>query len=235
MDWTKLDKFIDDFENGFKKLFNKKKLLKSFQKQTKHVTFVDTIGMELKTEHKIITKYEEDEDEEIIKNNNEISIIPKFNICNTLDKLIKNKVCLNSVEIKNESMSMRGTVLTLNEINNNESIETNNKTKKRINYFNKKRDKKLNLDLVYVIYTTDKWKTWKFMNTLQKSCKINDSNKLIRTHEFFIQNIINNNNNNDNDENILQLQLIVCYQIDSHVYQDDNQKLGFNFDLATKV
>ncbi len=199
-----------------------------------HVIFVDTIGMELKTEHKITTKYEEDEDEEIIKNNNEISIIPKFNICNTLDKLIKNKVCLNSVEIKNESMSMRGTVLTLNEINSNESIETNNKTKKRINYFNKKRDKKLNLDLVYVIYTTDKWKTWKFMNTLQKSCKINDSNKLIRTHEFFIQNIINNNNN-DNDENILQLQLIVCYQIDSHVYQDDNQKLGFNFDLATKV
>ena len=60
MDWTKLDKFIDDFENGFKKLFNKKNLLKSFQKQTKHVTFVDTIGMELKTEHKITT---EDEDE----------------------------------------------------------------------------------------------------------------------------------------------------------------------------
>jgi hypothetical protein len=235
MDWTKLDKFIDDFENGFKKLFNKKNLLKSFQKQTKHVTFVDTIGMELKTEHKITT---EDEDEEIIKNNknnNEISIIPKFNICNTLDKLIKNKVCLNSVEIKNESMSIRGTVLTLNEINNNnnESIET--KLKKRINYFNNKRNKKLNLDLVYVIYTTDKWKTWKFMNTLQKSCKINDSNKLIRTHEFFIQNIINNNTNNNNDENILQLQLIVCYQIDSHVYQDDNQKLGFNFDLATKV
>ena len=119
-------------------------------------------------------------------------------------------------------MSIRGTVLTLNEINNNESIQT--KTKKRINYFSNKRNKKLNLDLVYVIYTTDKWKTWKFMNTLQKSCKINDSNKLIRTHEFFIQNIINNNTN-DNDENIFQLQLIVCYQIDSHVYQDDNQKL----------
>jgi hypothetical protein len=86
------------------------------------------------------------------------------------------------------------------------------------------------LDLVYVIWTVDKWKSWKYQAAIQKNCKENLSNgSIIKTHEFFIQNL----------DYILEidqtLELIVCHQIDMIVYKDTNEELCYKFKCAYKI
>ena len=214
----------------------------------KHVTFADRLGLDLEMIH---IKHVNSPLNTInsIRDSNEIKtqvqqqfqmekiILPKFSLCSNTcyRKLIKNGICLNSFEIYNNT-SIRGIILTLqnsslhklSEISefsskNNQisyigiECETNN------NNFN------INLDLVYVIWSIDEWKSWKYQAAIQKNCKTNPKKGIIKTHEFFIQNL----------GNILQitqrLKLIVCNQIGLVVFKDTNGEKSYRFDCAIKV
>ena len=156
---------------------------------------------------------------------------------------------MNSIEIYNQS-SIRGIVLTLaksienaskehqleiSQEANNSSDKSSNKNRLHLksfikNFLKLKEDKLiLNLDLVYIIWSLDQWKTWKYQAAIQKNCKSTQNNGIVKTHEFFIQNL-------DNYLHINQrLSLIVCHQIDLVVYKDTNNELCYNFDCAIKI
>jgi hypothetical protein len=173
-------------------------------------------------------------------------ILPKFSLNSDTSyrRLIKNGICLNSFEIYDRT-SIRGIVLTLQNssflsfIENNKNMEYGNKVILNKSMLNKNHrvsynecdqtSLNLNLDLVYVIWTIDEWKSWKYQAAIQKNCKTNPKKGIIKTHEFFIQNL----------ENILQitqrLKLIVCHQIGLIVFKDTNNEKTFQFDLAIKI
>lgn len=229
-----INKLYTIIENGFTKIFDKKlfKTVPVNETPNKHVTFLDSLGMDLTMEHKI-NSVQTNDNQTITKYNH--SIVPKFNLNNSsiYRNLLKNKICLSSVEIYNQ-VSIRGIILTLGKTCDKFLHKTtSNFTQidncfKHFKFKNNKRKLILNnLDLVYIIYSTDGWRTWKYQATLQKSCKSNNSSEnIIKSHEFFIQNI---------DRLTLQLQLIVCHQINSDVFHDDNNNLGYNFDFVSSL
>ncbi|RNA12713.1 hypothetical protein BpHYR1_013581 [Brachionus plicatilis] len=201
----------------------------------KHVMFADYLGMDLELIHEI--RFNSIHNLQPIfkatKNDYSDKMLVK-NFCLKADanylKLVQNGICLNSAEIYNQN-SVRGIILTLNE---SDQAEPKKATKKFVNFF-KHRDqivvKDKQLDLVYVIWSVDDWKTWKYQLTMQKNSKILKSspNTVIKTHEFFIQDInqlIDINN---------KFQLIVCHQIGMDVYKDTNEDKCFDFKCAIKI
>ena len=232
-----LNKLYNLIEIGFVKLLSKFQFKTSNTKMNdsttdKRVTFVDSLGMDLTLEHNIYSI--QNLDQQTLPKYLTTTIVPKFKLESRCiyDNLIKNKICLSSVEIYNQ-ISIRGIILTLSN-KTTDKIEKNNMSMIIHNYlksFNLIKYKKIDLnklDLVYIIYSTDGWKTWKYQATLQKQNKTNNSNgNIIKSHEFFIQNIDKLTSTN--------LQLIVCHQIKSTVYHDDNNNFGFNFEFISNI
>ena len=88
------------------------------------------------------------------------------------------------------------------------------------------------LDLVYVLWSTNMWKSWKYHAAIQRNCKISNSGRIIKTHEFFIQNL----------DKILEidqtLQLIICHQVDMIVFKDmmdAKNDVCYNFKCGYKI
>lgn len=200
--------------------------------------FADYLGMDLELIHEIkfnsihhlqpIFKSAKavDPDKILVKN---FHLKPDINYL----KLIQNGICLNSAEIYNQN-SVRGIILTLNESGKFLPKKSSNKKSKLVKLFRHRDEivvKEKQLDLVYVIWSVDDWKTWRYQLTMQKNSKILKSspNTLIKTHEFFIQDI-NHLVNIDN-----KFQLIVCHQIGMDVYKDTNEDNCFDFKCAFKV
>jgi hypothetical protein len=192
---------------------------------------------------------------------NQKTLIPRFTLSPDINytKLVTNGICLNSVEIYNQS-SIRGIILTLTKPESNtknEYIENRKEIKKKderslIRQSSLRISKRLSklfklkpqgsstamvnsakkLDLVYVIWSTDDWKSWKYHAAIQKNCKSHSKSGIIKTHEFFIQNL-------DLILDIDQtLQLIICHQIDMVVYKDmmdSSEEVCYNFKCAYKI
>ena len=244
---------------NFLNIFPKKlpKLKTSFVK-SKHVMFVDSLGMELELIHTI--QFNQNLNENLRPNKqlldkdtspknsiilsketfNHKIIVPKFTLDQKIiyKKLVNNGISLNSIKIFDQS-SVRGIILTLKKKTDNNSAPISY-TNKSLEYSFKKNCEKISksiasrnfffkLDLVYIIWSIDEWKSWKYQAAIQKSCKTTNSNEnIIKTHEFFIQNL----------DKLLQvgqiLQLIICHQINSMVYYDTNDEFCYNFQCAVK-
>jgi hypothetical protein len=220
---------------------------------------------------------------------NQKTLIPQFVLSPDVnyEKLIKNGICLNSVDVFNQS-SIRGIILTFtkseaaggssslsvtravsvaqvrretmikrrgsipicsrfsrllrfNSFNNDISANTA-KTKLAVNPTSGVNAATTNkLDLVYVIWSTNDWKSWKYHAAIQKNCKATQQSTnsggcvdggIIKTHEFFIQNL----------DHVLDidrtLQLIVCHQVDMVVFKDmhdASREVCYNFKCAYKI
>lgn len=97
-------------------------------------------------------------------------------------------------------------------------------------------NRKTNLDLVYIIWSVDDWTSWKYQAAIKNNCRTlrtpsNNSNNtgIIKTHEFFLQNL-------DLKLQVGQtLQLIVCHQTDLIVFKDTNNEDCYKFECAIKV
>ena len=196
-------------------------------------------------------------------------IIPRFALspCRNYEKLIKNGICLNSVEIYNQS-SIRGIILTLTKppnafnkstdcsstsasssssslmnynsnektrlleeflTNNSNSQQSNNNNAKSPKFKNKLSNMS-NLDIVYIIWSSDEWENWKYQAAIKNNCRTLPPNKgIIKTYEFFLQNL-------DLKLQIGQtLQLIICHQIDLVVFKDTNNEDCYRFECAIKI
>jgi hypothetical protein len=190
---------------------------------------------------------------------NQKTLIPRFVLSPDVNykKLIANGICLNSVEVFNQA-SIRGIILTLNkpESTTTSSIELQDAptiVRRHSSLRLLKRFSKLfkfnatemsssasvtpnpasKLDLVYVIWSMNDWKSWKYHAAIQKNCKATHSNSgIIKTHEFFIQNL----------DHILDidntLQLIICHQVDTVVFKDmmdPGAEACYNFKCAYQI
>lgn len=234
-----LNKLYNLIEISFVKVISKfqfKLTKKPMDSTDKRVTFVDSLGMDLTLEHNIYSIQQLDQFTNYSKCFT-TRIVPKFKLENKriYDNLIKNKICLSSVEIYNQ-ISIRGIILTLSNKTYDKPVSSIKMNKHINNYLklfnlvksNYKKVELSKLDLVYIIYSTDGWKTWKYQATLPKTCKSNNSNgNVIKSHEFFIQNI--------DRLTSTCLQLLVCHQINSTVYHDDNNNMGFNFEFISNI
>jgi hypothetical protein len=213
----------------------------------KHVTFADRLGLDLEMIHikhansPLNTNFPFKDSNEIKTHGEqqfqmEKIILPKFSLCSNIcyRKLIKNGICLNSFEIYNNT-SIRGIVLTLqnSSLHKLSEIKEFHAKNNEISYIGIESETNnnfnINLDLVYVIWSIDEWKSWKYQAAIQKNCKTNPKKGIIKTHEFFIQNL----------GNIIQitqrLKLIVCNQIGLVVFKDTNGEKSYRFDCAIKV
>lgn len=197
--------------------------------------FADYLGMDLELIHEIkfnsihnlqpIFKSArvKDADKMLFKN---FHLQPDINYL----RLVQNGICLNSAEIYNQN-SVRGIILTLNESGKIVPKKTTNKLVRLFRHRDEIVVREKQLDLVYVIWSVDEWKTWRYQLTMQKNSKILKSspNTVIKTHEFFIQDI-DDLINIDN-----KFQLIVCHQIGMDVYKDTNEDNCFDFKCAIKI
>ena len=93
-------------------------------------------------------------------------------------------------------------------------INVEKKTKKTENYFKNFKLRHDHLDLVYIIYSTDNWRTFKYKNTCHQKNSSQEyfeqsTESIIKTHEFFID---------ENDKSKpFTLQMVVCHQINEKV------------------
>ncbi|CAF0750200.1 unnamed protein product [Brachionus calyciflorus] len=203
----------------------------------KHVMFADSLGLDLELIHEIKINSIENLQQSYAKSKRSSTdkiLIQNFRLNPDVNykKLVENGICLNSIEIFNQT-SIRGIILTLNEIDNYEQI------KPKKNFFNilfkNKRDeiivREKELDVVYVIWSVDNWKTWKYQSTLQKNSKLlkSSNNTQIKTHEFFIHGI------NDLIDISEQFQFIICHQIGMEVLRDTNFEQCFSFKCAIQL
>ena len=85
----------------------------------------------------------------------------------------------------------------------------------------------MKLDIVYIIWSVDDWKTFQSQVGRQKACRSRAEDNVIRTHEFFLQNV----------DKIFKkgqlLQLVVCHQIDENIYYDSNNENCYSFELVS--
>jgi hypothetical protein len=183
-------------------------------------------------------------------------IIPRFTLSpdRNYEKLIANGICLNSIEIYNES-SIRGHVLTLTNSNETTSAAAatadevclsggtaaeytvmdreeliNECAKNNLKSILKLKSHLNNLDIVYIIWSCDDWTSWKYQAAIKNNCRHLPPNKgILKTYEFFLQNL---------DTKLLigqSLQLIICHQIDLIVYKDTNNEMCYKFECALKI
>lgn len=266
------------FNNSFKKLRLNQTSIK--RKLNKHVMFADTLGLDLELIHtiqlpnsssldelgKLISRqsffnsYNSSQSALVSHGNKQpfVSttdklIVPKFSLSpdNNYEKLTKNGICLNSVEICDESC-VRGMILTLTKAQHQldtdgESCPANTldeqpaerarliddefgkSTKSRSKQSKANNQLTSQLDVVYIIWTNDNWLTWKYQAAIKNNCKTYPSNGILKTYEFFLQNL-------DTRLQIGQtLQLIICHQIDTVVYKDTNDELCYKFECALKL
>lgn len=251
------------------------------QDDQRHVMFADSLGLDLELIHtiqinnqasdeldKLITKqtFFNSYNNNLVDNTNNINhqlnntnsdklIVPRFILSpdRNYEKLIKNGICLNTIEIYNQS-SLRGVILTLtksgaaessslsssstaNHLEDSKSthgeekcklVETDFKKKSSKNSIRSK--KSSNLDIVYIIWSVDDWTTWKYQAAIKNNCRTLRPNKgIIKTYEFFLQNL-------DLKLQVGQtLQLIICHQTDLVVYKDTNNEECYKFECAIKV
>ena len=120
------------------------------------------------------------------------------------------------------------TVLNDNTKTSSSSSTTNNSNKQAVNSSKKKQP--MSLDIVYIIWTVDEWKSWKYQAAIKNNCRTLRPNKgIIKTYEFFLQNL-------DTKLKVGQtLELIICHQIDSVVYKDTNNETCYKFEFAVKI
>lgn len=263
-------------------IYNEMNMMK--RRINKHVIFSDSLGLDLEFIHTVVQNEcdttdlkskiigQIDRQNKLLLVNSQTSssssslliddkiLIPKFNL-NTdkcYQSLIKNGICLNSIEIYNQS-SIRGLILTLTNNKSNKeqtrliqqemaNIDTIKSYFTRLfkNRFLKQQqnqqlqhDSTDKLDLVYVIWSKDDFKTWKYQASIQNNCKENfltlnknelvDEGNSVKTHEFFIQNL---DNLLDIGENI---KIILCHQIGSVVFSDTNNQICYNFECAFRI
>ena len=83
------------------------------------------------------------------------------------------------------------------------------------------------LDLVYIIWSIDEWKTWKSQVAIQKACITGKEENVLKMHEFFLQNI---------DKVLISgqtLQIVVCHQVDDMIFYDTNNENCYSYELNT--
>ena len=238
--------------------------------ESKHVMFIDQFGMDLEQIQTI--QMGRDCDEVMVKvilqknqifsaSNNQSKfrirvckrIVPTFQL-NTKEAnlfLLKNGICLGSIEICNK-FSIKGVVFTVdnkdayslnlcsrfdvNQVLNELKEDVKSKPKLGKNKFMEllqgvffhdeiaKPNSKL--DIVYIVWSVDEWTSWKFQVGIQKACKTYSIDSKIKTHEFFIQDL----------DKVLKtnqvLQFVICHQVNSIVYYDTNNGDFYNFEWA---
>jgi len=93
--------------------------------------------------------------------------------------------------------------------------------------FNKLKPKsKKKLDIVYIIWSVDEWKTFQSQVARQRACRSRNEDDVIKSHDFFLQNV---------DKLIEKdqiLRLVICHQIDETIYYDSNNEKCYNFKLV---
>ena len=234
--WCKLKLFNANKVHSFSNHNREAKHAKSPKSATKHVMFADRLGLDLEMIHtkSILTDSipnyhrldQQSSANPPAKQKQTVKIIvPKFTLCPDTNyrKLIKNAICLNSVEIYNET-SIRGIVLTLTKA---ELPPASTVVAPPASFSPEKLN--LNLDLVYVIWSIDDWMSWKYQAAIQNNCKASSNSEIIKTHEFFIQNL------DDLLQMTQRLKLIVCHQMGLVVFKDTNNDKCFSFDCAIKI
>jgi hypothetical protein len=124
----------------------------------------------------------------------------------------------------------------------NSSVLSKIAKKKRRTITTEQQQRTHRLDLVYVIWSVDDWRSWSCQAAMQKSIararltadsfgqsNHSGSTAVIRTHEFFLPNM-------DTRMNVGQsMQMIVCHQVDTIVYYDTNKDTCFDFVCASRI
>jgi hypothetical protein len=85
------------------------------------------------------------------------------------------------------------------------------------------------LDIVYIIWSVDEWKTFRSQVARQRACRSRSEEDVLKTHDFFLQDV----------DKIFEkdqiLQLVICHQIDEIIYYDSNNENCYNFKLVSNT